>query len=51
MGLAIAISTRRLGIWRESPVIAVLLIVSAGYFTIDYTGGSGYLGAFLAGLM
>ena len=51
VALAVAISTRRLGIWRESPTIAVLLVVTAGYFTIDYAGGSGYLGAFLAGLI
>jgi len=49
--LAVAISTRKLGIWRESPIIAVLLVVVAGYFAIDYAGGSGYLGAFLAGLI
>jgi potassium/hydrogen antiporter len=49
--LAVAISTRKLGIWRESPVIAVLLVVVAGYFALDYAGGSGYLGAFLAGLI
>ena len=49
--LAIAISNRRVGIWRESPTIAVLLVVTGGYFTIDYAGGSGYLGAFLAGLI
>jgi potassium/hydrogen antiporter len=49
--LAVAISTRKLGIWRESPVIAVLLVVVAGYYAIDYAGGSGYLGAFLAGLI
>lgn len=51
VALAITISTRRAGIWRESPAIAVLLVVVAGYFTIDYAGGSGYLGAFLAGLI
>jgi cell volume regulation protein A len=51
VALAIAISNRRVGIWQESPVIAVLLIVAAGYFTIDYAGGSGYLGAFLAGVI
>jgi potassium/hydrogen antiporter len=51
VALAVTISTRRLGIWRESPVIAVLLVVVAGYFAIDYAGGSGYLGAFLAGLI
>jgi cell volume regulation protein A len=49
VALALSISTRRLGIWQQSPVIAVLLVVAAGYFTIDYAGGSGYLGAFLAG--
>jgi cell volume regulation protein A len=49
--LALAVSNRRLGVWRESPSIAVLLVVSAGYFTIDFAGGSGYLGAFLAGLI
>ena len=46
IALALALSTRRFGIWRESPVIAVLLVVAASYFTIDYAGGSGYLGAF-----
>jgi potassium/hydrogen antiporter len=51
IALALSISTRRLGIWQESPVIAVLLVVAASYFTIDYAGGSGYLGAFLAGLI
>jgi cell volume regulation protein A len=51
VALAIAISTRRLGVWQDSPVIAVLGVVAAGYFTIDYAGGSGYLGAFLAGLI
>ena len=51
LALAVAISTRRLGISRESPIIAVLLVVSAGYFTIDFAGGSGYLGALLAGLI
>ncbi len=49
--LAIAISTRRLGIWRESPTIAALVVVAGAFFTIDYAGGSGYLGAFLAGLI
>lgn len=51
MALALAISTRRVGIWRESPVIAVLLVVTAGFFSIDSAGGSGYLGAFIAGLI
>jgi cell volume regulation protein A len=51
VALALAISTRRFGIWRESPVIAVLLVVTAGFFSIDSAGGSGYLGAFVAGLI
>ena len=51
LALAIAISNRRMGVWRESPAIAVMLIVSAGFFSIDSAGGSGYLGAFIAGLI
>jgi cell volume regulation protein A len=51
VALAVAISNRRVGIWQDAPVLAVLLIVAAGYFTIDYAGGSGYLGAFLAGVI
>ena len=49
--LALTISTGRFGIWRESPVIAVMLVVAGGYFALDSAGGSGYLGAFLAGLI
>lgn len=51
VALALAISTRRVGVWSESPVIAILLIVAAGFFSIDSAGGSGYLGAFVAGLI
>jgi cell volume regulation protein A len=51
IALALAISTRRVGIWRESPIIAVLLLVTAGFFSIDSAGGSGYLGAFVAGFI
>jgi len=51
VALALSLSTRRLGIWRDSPVIALLLVVAASYFTIDFAGGSGYLGAFLAGFI
>lgn len=49
--LALAISHRWLGLWRESPAIAVMLVVSGGYFTVDSVGGSGYLGAFIAGVI
>ena len=49
--LSAVISSRRVGIWRESSAIAVLTIVSIGYFSLDSAGGSGYLGAFIAGLI
>jgi cell volume regulation protein A len=49
--LAAAVSSSRAGIWRESNAIAVMAVVAGGYFTIDSAGGSGYLGAFLAGLI
>jgi cell volume regulation protein A len=49
--LAVVISNRRLGIWREFPAVASLVVVSTGYFSIDWSGGSGYMGAFLAGLI
>ena len=49
--LSAAVSSRRTGIWRESSAIAVMAVISAGYFSIDSAGGSGYLGAFLAGLI
>ena len=35
----------------ESAAIAVVAVVAVGYFSTDYAGGSGYLGAFLAGLI
>ena len=49
--LALLISNRRAGIWRESPVVAVLAVIAGGYFSIETAGGSGYLGAFAAGLL
>ena len=49
--LAAVISSQRAGIWRESSVAAVLAVVTIGYFSLDSAGGSGYLGAFLAGLI
>ncbi len=49
--LAATISSRRAGIWRESSAAAVLAVVTIGYFSLDTAGGSGYLGAFLAGLI
>jgi cell volume regulation protein A len=49
--LAAMISSRRAGFWRESSAAAVLAVVTIGYFSLDSAGGSGYLGAFLAGLI
>jgi cell volume regulation protein A len=49
--LAAAISSGRSGIWRESAAIAVLTVVTISFFSLDTAGGSGYLGAFLAGLI
>jgi cell volume regulation protein A len=49
--LAAAVTSSRTGIWRESPAIAVMAVITGGYMTIDSAGGSGYLGAFLAGLI
>jgi cell volume regulation protein A len=49
--LSAAISSRRTGIWRESSAIAVLAVVGMSYVSLDFAGGSGYLGAFLAGLI
>lgn len=51
VALALVVSDRRLGVWKESPAIAVLLLISASFFTIDSAEGSGYLGAFIAGLI
>ena len=48
--LALVVSSRRAGVWGESAGIAVLTIVSLGFFSVDSAGGSGYLGAFIAGL-
>lgn len=49
--LAAAISSDRSGIWRESAAIAVLAVITISFFSLDTAGGSGYLGAFLAGLI
>ena len=51
VGLAAVISSRRTGIWRESSALAVLTVVTISFFSLDTAGGSGYLGAFLAGLI
>ena len=47
--LSATISSRRTGILRDSAPIAVLAVVAVSYVSLDFAGGSGYLGAFLAG--
>jgi cell volume regulation protein A len=49
--LSLVVSDRRAGVWKESAAIAVVAVVAIGYFSTDSAGGSGYLGAFLAGLI
>jgi cell volume regulation protein A len=49
--LSLAVSSHRAGVWRESAAIAVLAVVAASFVSIDFAGGSGYLGPFLAGLI
>ncbi len=49
--LALIVSSRRSGIWRESAAIAVVAIITTLYYIEDSAGGSGYLGVFLAGLI
>jgi cell volume regulation protein A len=49
--LSAAISSQRAGIWRESAGLAVLAVITISFFSLDSAGGSGYLGAFLAGLI
>ena len=51
IALSAAVSSRRSGIWRESAAIAVMAVITGSFFSIDSAGGSGYLGAFLAGLI
>jgi cell volume regulation protein A len=49
--LSLVVSDRRAGVWGESAAVAVVAVMAVGYFSIDSAGGSGYLGAFLAGLI
>jgi cell volume regulation protein A len=49
--LAVMLSSHALGIWRESPAVAILALVALTYFTTDEIGGSAYLAAFVMGLI
>jgi cell volume regulation protein A len=49
--LALVLSDRPVGIWRQSPAVAVAALIAASYVSIDSAGGSGYMGAFIAGVI
>ena len=49
--LSLVVSDQRSGVWKESAAIAVVAVVALGYFSIDSAGGSGYLGAVVAGFI
>ena len=49
--LSYLISSRKGGAWRESPAVAILAVVALGYFSVETLGGSGYLAAFIMGLI
>ena len=49
--LAAMLSSHVVGIWRESPAVAILALVALTYFTTDELGGSAYLAAFVMGLI
>jgi cell volume regulation protein A len=49
--LAVLISSRRAGFLRDSAPLATLAVVAVSYVSLDFAGGSGYLGAFIAGLI
>ena len=51
LGLAVLLSDTRLGLWRESPAAAILAVVAAEYFASEEIGTSGYLAAFIMGLV
>jgi cell volume regulation protein A len=51
IGLSYLVSSRKGGAWRESPAVAILAVVALGYFSVETLGGSGYLAAFVMGLI
>lgn len=44
-------SSARLGIWDEAPGVAILAVVALAYFSNEALQGSGYLAAFVMGLI
>lgn len=51
VALSYLVSSRKGALWRESPAVAILAVVALGYFSVETLGGSGYLAAFVMGLI
>jgi cell volume regulation protein A len=51
VALSLAVSRFRFGVWRESAAVVMVVGIAGGYVGIDHASGSGYLGAFIAGLV
>jgi potassium/hydrogen antiporter len=51
IALSYLVSSSKGGAWRESPAVAILAVVVLGYFSVETLGGSGYLAAFVMGLI
>jgi cell volume regulation protein A len=51
IALSYLVSYRKGGAWRESPAVAILAVIALSYFSVEYLGGSGYLAAFVMGLI
>lgn len=51
VALSYLVSSSKGGAWRESPAVAILAVVVLGYLSVETLGGSGYLAAFVMGLI
>lgn len=51
IALSYLVSSKSAGIWRESPAAIILAVVALMYYSVEHLGGSGYLAAFVMGLI
>jgi NhaP-type Na+/H+ or K+/H+ antiporter len=51
VALSYLVSACKGGEWRESPAVAILAVVALGYFSVEPSGSSGHLAAFVWGLI
>jgi len=49
--LALVLSHGGAGLWRESSAVVLAAVVAVNYVSTDAAGGSGYMGAFVAGVV